>query len=74
MTDSPKVPKVNPDDKDAVRAAEQAQATLDNTWKGYGNSRNPAHNDPAGASDQAGPSHRQGKPEMEPNEGAIRSR
>lgn len=74
MTASPKVPQVNPDDKDAVRAAEQAQATLDNTWEGYENSNDPAHNDPAGASDQEGPAHRQGRPEIGNNDGAIRSR
>ena len=74
MTDSPKVPKVNPDDKDAVRAAEQAQATLDNTWEGYENSRDPAHDNPSGPSDQEGPAHRQGRPEIGNNDGAIRSR
>lgn len=74
MSDSPQVPKVNPDDKDAVRAAEQAQATLDNTWKGYENSRDPAHGNPSGPSDQEGPAHRQGRPQMGDNGGAIRSR
>lgn len=74
MPDSPKVPKVNPDDQDAVRAAQQAQATLDNTWKGYENSRDPAHGNPSGPSDQEGPAHRQGRPQPGDNDGAIRSR
>jgi hypothetical protein len=62
MTETPKVPKVHPDDKEAVRAAEQAQATLDNTWKGFEKSRDPAHNHPSGPSDQEGPAHRQNPP------------
>ncbi|NML15866.1 hypothetical protein [Azohydromonas caseinilytica] len=62
MSTAPKVPDVNPDDKEAVQAAERAQATLDNTWEGYEDSSDPAHNNPSGPSDQEGPAHRQNPP------------
>lgn len=63
MSTTPKVPDVDPNDKDAQRAAEQMQTTLDNVQEGYGKSSDPAHDNPAGPSDQEGPSHRQGPPQ-----------